>query len=61
MGVVYVRGPWGFFVIPHHGYSKLRVSFFYDTPTTEIRDVMASICTAFDASDAVFDQGDLDE
>ena len=61
MGVIYVRGPWGFFVIPHHGYPKLRVSFYHDTPTTEANDVMASICAAFEASDAFFDQGDPDE
>jgi hypothetical protein len=61
MGVVYVRGPWGFFVVPQQGYPKLRVSFFYDTPFTEIRNVMASICAAFDASNTVFNQGDLDE
>ena len=61
MGVVYVRGPWGFFVIPGHGYPKLRVSFFHDTPTTEINDVLSSICAAFEKSDAVFNQGELDE
>jgi hypothetical protein len=61
MGVVYVRGPWGFFVIPHHGYSTLRVSFYHDTPITEINDILASICAAFETSDTVFKQGDLDE
>lgn len=61
MGVVYVRGPWGFFVIPHQGYPKLRVSFYHDTPATEVNDILSSICTAFEVFNAVFDQGDLDE
>ena len=61
MGVVYVRGPWGFFTIPHHGYPTLRVSFFHDTPTTEISDILSSICAAFEPSDTVFNQGGLDE
>jgi hypothetical protein len=61
MGVIYVRGPWGFFVIPQHGYPTLRVSFFHDTPTTDIRGILSSIYKAFAVSDAVLDQGDLDE
>lgn len=47
MGVTYVRGSWGFFVIPHYGYPTIRISFFYDTPHKEIRDVLALISTAF--------------
>jgi len=61
MGVVYVRGPWGFFVIPPHGYPILRVSFFHDTSSTEISDVLSSIYEAFEVSDADLNQGDLDE
>jgi hypothetical protein len=61
MGVVYVRGPWGFFVIPRHGYPTLRVSFYHDTPDTEIEDVLASICAAFEAPNTINNQGDSDE
>ena len=61
MGVVYVRGPWGFFVIPQHGFPTLRVSFFHDTPSTEINDILLSICAAFEVRDADLNQGDLDE
>ncbi len=61
MGVVYVRGPWGFFVIPHYGYPTLRVSFYHDTTTPEINDILSMICTAFDEPDAIINQGDLDE
>ena len=61
MGVIYVRGPWGFFVIPRYGYPTLRVSFFHDTPTTEISDILSSICSAFEVFDAVFNLGELDE
>lgn len=61
MGVVYVRGPWGFFVIPHYGYPTLRVSFYHDTPTSEINEMLSWICTAFEAPDAIINQGDLDE
>ncbi len=61
MGVVYVRGPWGFFVIPRYGYPQLRISFYFDTPSSEIDALLASICTAFETPDTVFDQGDLDE
>jgi hypothetical protein len=61
MGVVYVRGPWGFFVIPQHGYPVLRVSFFHDTPTTEMDDILTSISTAFETSDAILEQGEPDE
>lgn len=56
MGVVYVRGPWGFFVIPRQGYPKLRASFFHDTPTSEFSDILATICqvlAAFNTSNAV--------
>jgi hypothetical protein len=61
MGVVYVRGPWGFFVIPHHGYPSLRVSFYHDTPDTEINSVLELICAAFKMSTTTNNQGDLDE
>jgi hypothetical protein len=61
MGVVYVRGPWGFLVIPHFGYPKLRVSFYHDTPKKERSDILSLICAAFEKSDAVLEQGDLDE
>ena len=61
MGVVYVRGPWGFFIIPHYGYPTLRVSFYHDTSTVEINDVLSLICAAFETPDAIFNQGDLDE
>ena len=61
MGVVYVRGPWGFFVVPHYSYPTLRVSFYHDTPSTEIDAILSLICAAFEAPDAVINQGDLDE
>ncbi|MGD8569072.1 MAG: hypothetical protein PVJ39_13370 [Gammaproteobacteria bacterium] len=61
MGVVYVRGFWGFFVIPCYGYPTLRASFFHDTPEAEINDVLSMICAAFETSDSINDQGDLDE
>lgn len=61
MGVVYVRGPWGFFVIPHYGYPTLRVSFFHDTPDTEINHVLSLICAAFETPNTINNQGDLDE
>jgi hypothetical protein len=54
MGVVYVRGSWGFFIIPHYGYPTLRVSFYHDTPPDEIGDILSSICTAFEAPEAVY-------
>lgn len=61
MGVVYVRGSWGFFVIPNYGYPTLRASFYHDTPEAEINDVLSMICAAFETSDTTNDQGDLDE
>ena len=61
MGVVYVYGPWGFFVIPGHGYPDLRVNFYHDTSITEMNGIMASICAVLDASDVAFNQGELDE
>ena len=61
MGVVYVRGSWGFFVIPHHGYPTLRVSFYHDTPGTEINNVLSLICAAFEAPNTINNQGGLDE
>ena len=61
MGVVYVRGPWGFLVIPRHGYPTLRVSFYHDTPATEINNVLGLICAAFEPPNTINNQGDLDE
>jgi hypothetical protein len=61
MGVIYVRGPWGFYVIPQYGYPTLRVSFFHDTPTKEIDDILSLISAAFEAPEAIVNQGDLDE
>lgn len=61
MGVIYVRGPWGFFVIPHYGYPTLRVSFYHDTPRTEIDDMLSLICAAFETPDPIYNQGGLDE
>jgi hypothetical protein len=61
MGVVYVRGPWGFFVIPHYGYPTLRISFFHDTPAIDSDEVLGAICAAFETNDAILDQGDLSE
>jgi hypothetical protein len=53
MGVLYVRGPWGFFVIPRYGYPTIRVSFYFDTPAQDINDVMALICAAFESSKSI--------
>ena len=61
MGVVYVRGPWGFFVIPHFGYPTLRVSFYHDTPAIEIDKMLSSIAAAFETSNTINNQGGLDE
>jgi hypothetical protein len=61
MGVIYVRGPWGFYVIPQYGYPTLRVSFYHDTPTEEINDMLSLICAAFEHPEAIVNQGDLDE
>lgn len=46
MGVVYVRGPWGFLVIPGPGFPELRISFYHDTPVHDRNAVLASIATA---------------
>ena len=61
MGVIYVHGPWGFFVIPKHGFPELRINFYHDIPISEIRDVMASICAIFSSSDAALHSGDMNE
>jgi len=60
MGVVYVRGPWGFFIIPHFGYPTLRVSFYHDTPISEINKILSLICEAFEAQQLDNTQGGLD-
>ena len=61
MGVIYVRGPWGFFVIPNHGYPTIRVSFFYDTPRTELNNMLALISAAFESIKTNNNQGGLNE
>jgi len=48
MGVIYVRGPWGFFVIPHFGFSTLRISFFHDTSGSEQIEMMKAISAIFE-------------
>lgn len=58
MGVIYVRGPWGFFVIPQYGYPTIKVSFFHDTPSKDMNDVMTLICAAFELSNTINNQGD---
>ena len=50
MGVTYVRGPWGFLVIPQRGFHELRVSFYYDVPTQDSDAILASITAAVMAS-----------
>jgi len=60
MGVMYVRGPWGFFVIPHYGYPSLRISFFHDATETEINEVLSLIYTAFESTQTTNNQGGLD-
>ena len=60
MGVVYVRGPWGFFVIPHFGYPTLRISFFHDTTDTEINEVFLLVYAAFENAQTINNKGDLD-
>jgi len=47
MGVIYVRGPWGFMVVPHFGFPALRVSFFHDTPQSECQAVLKNINAVF--------------
>lgn len=61
MGVVYVRGPWGFLVIPQHGYPRLRISFFHDTPADEIQNMLNSITALFELDDRTINRGDVDE
>jgi len=61
MGVVYVRGPWGFFVIPSFGFPNLKVSFFHDTPEYECVEVMQTIGKIFLQPDLVNEQGDFHE
>ncbi len=62
MGVVYVRGPWGFFVIPGHGYPSLRASFFFDTPDDEIEKVLGEICAVLAALNvSEIEQGESNE
>jgi hypothetical protein len=46
MGVIYVRGPWGFLVIPRAGFPELRVSFYHDTLQQNSDAVLASITAA---------------
>jgi hypothetical protein len=60
MGVVYVRGPWGFFVIPDYGYPTLRISFFHDTPANEIQEKLKAISALFEYDDTIY-LGDVDE
>lgn len=59
MGVVYVYAPWGFCVIPRHGFPELRLNFYHETPINEIEDVLADIHTAFEASDIAVNPGDI--
>ncbi len=47
MGVVYVRGPWGFFVVPAYGYPTLKISFFHDSTSKEIEHVLLKIYNIF--------------
>jgi len=60
MGVVYVRGPWGFLVIPHFGYPTMRISFFHDTAEAEINEVLSLIYAAFENAQTTNNQGGLD-
>lgn len=53
MGVIYVRGPWGFFVIPSFGFPNLKVSFFHDTPDSECVELMHTIGNLFLHSELV--------
>lgn len=59
MGVLYVYAPWGFCVIPRHGFPELRLNFYHEIPITDIQDVMASICAAFKTSYAAINPGDI--
>jgi len=59
MGVVYIYGPWGFFVIPQYGYPTLRISFFHNTSTIERDEVLGAIHAAFEAPDAFPGKGDI--
>lgn len=49
MGVIYVRGPWGFLVIPQPGFPELRISFYHDTSKDEVEAVLVSIRQALHA------------
>lgn len=46
MGVIYVRGAWGFLVIPSPGFPELRISFYHDTPDDELNAVLVLIRAA---------------
>lgn len=50
MGVTYVRGPWGFLVIPGRGFPELRISFFHDASEQEVNTVLVSIGKAIEES-----------
>jgi len=50
MGVTYIRGAWGFLVIPGLGFPELRVSFYHDTPDREVEAVLVSIWKSMEES-----------
>ncbi len=42
-GVTTVRGPWGFFQIPVHGFPEMKVTFFQIAGTSERRRLLVEI------------------
>lgn len=61
MGVTYVRGPWGFLVIPQRGFPELRLSLFHDTAATDAEPIFNAIRAACELTRAMPVTGDIDE
>lgn len=53
MGVTYVRGPWGFLVIPRAGFPELRISFYHDANEDELDAILASVRVALKNSNVI--------
>ena len=46
LGVTYVRGAWGFLVLPPKGFPELRVSFYKETDTAVEQTILDAISKA---------------
>lgn len=47
LGVLYIRGYWGFLVFPPRGFPELRVSFYKETDESAERTILNTISEAF--------------